>query len=68
MPKVREQMLAARYGADMRFLATCEGGRSRETAYHLKFEHLRQEGEWFSRAPDIFAEIARLSPCNGGGL
>jgi hypothetical protein len=51
----------------LRVMAVCEGGEAREAAYHTQFSAHRLHGEWFSRAPDIFAEIARLSPCDGGG-
>jgi hypothetical protein len=42
-------------------LATANGGRSREAFYHHKFAEHRFSGEWFSRCPEIEAEIARLN-------
>ncbi|MFM9829712.1 MAG: GIY-YIG nuclease family protein [Sphingomonas sp.] len=57
----REQMLRARFGTEGCFLAVANGGAKRERAYHLKYEHLRLDGEWFERHPDILAEIDRLN-------
>ncbi|HEY9578248.1 MAG TPA: GIY-YIG nuclease family protein [Rhizorhapis sp.] len=45
----------------VRLLATRRGG-SREKLYHKLFAAHRLHNEWFSRHPDILAEIDRLSP------
>ena len=42
-------------------LAICDGGRVQEMAYHRKYARHRLSGEWFTRHPDILAEIARLT-------
>lgn len=42
-------------------LATRAGGAARETAYHQQFAEHRLHGEWFTRTPEIEAEIARLT-------
>jgi hypothetical protein len=41
-------------------LATVRGGRVREHQYHDQFAAHRLHGEWFSPAPEINAEIARI--------
>lgn len=43
-------------------LATARGGRGREMFYHHKFMEHAVGGEWFNPAPEILAEIARLTP------
>lgn len=45
----------------LRILATCGGGRTAEMRYHRKFEEHSVGGEWFSRCPEIEAEIERLN-------
>jgi hypothetical protein len=42
-------------------LATVTGTLKDERAYHRRFAAHRLHGEWFARAPDILAEIERLS-------
>jgi hypothetical protein len=42
-------------------LAVAPGGRSRESHYHHKFREHREFGEWFTRAPEIEEEMARLA-------
>lgn len=43
------------------FLATVDGGRDLERAYHERFaEHRHGKSEWFDPAPEILAEIERL--------
>ena len=42
--------------------ALVEGGFADEADYHRLFAPHRLHGEWFSPAPDILAEIARLTP------
>ncbi|MBB5709369.1 GIY-YIG nuclease family protein [Sphingomonas xinjiangensis] len=44
-------------------LAAARGGREREAYYHQKFDAHALGNEWFTRCPEIEAEIARL---NGG--
>lgn len=44
----------------LKVLATVEGGQKREREYHRQFAAHRLHGEWFSRTPEIEAEIARL--------
>ena len=45
----------------LRLLATVGGGEAREAAYHIQFASARLHGEWFSRTPEIEAEIGRLA-------
>lgn len=42
-------------------LATINGGRTRERYYHQRFASHSIGDEWFARAPEIEAEIARLN-------
>ena len=42
-------------------MAVANGGRCRERYYHTIFAAHRRDGEWFDRAPEILAEIERLS-------
>jgi hypothetical protein len=46
----------------LRVLATRTGGEMRESAYHRQFSDHRLHGEWFTRCPEIEAEITHLSP------
>lgn len=57
-----ERLKALQLGSpvDLRVLATAPGGAARERAYHDQFAEARVRGEWFSRTPEIEAEIARL--------
>ncbi len=45
----------------LELLAAVTGTMKTERDYHLRFAEHRLHGEWFSPAPDILAEIARLS-------
>jgi Meiotically up-regulated gene 113 len=45
----------------LRLLATARGGRTREMHYHRKFRAHSVGNEWFEFAPEIEAEIARLT-------
>ncbi len=47
--------------AKLAVVGTCPGGLAQEQAYHRQFAEHRLHGEWFSPAPDILAEIARLT-------
>jgi len=42
-------------------LATCPGSIKLEREYHRRFADARLLGEWFTRTPEIEAEIARLN-------
>lgn len=57
-----ERLKALQLGSpiELRILATAPGGAARERAYHDQFAAMRVRGEWFERAPEIEAEIARL--------
>lgn len=44
----------------LRMYASRAGGELREGAYHFQFANDRLHGEWFTRTPEIEAEIARL--------
>lgn len=50
----------------LRLLATVDGTRALERAYHTRFADHRLHGEWFAPHPDILAEIARLTTRQGG--
>jgi len=55
----------------VKVLAVRQGGETRERAYHHQFAAHRLHGEWFTRCPEIEAEIGRLSspipdPLNDG--
>ena len=45
----------------MGLLAKARGGRSRERYYHRLFAQFSEGEEWFTRVPEIDAEIARLN-------
>ncbi len=45
----------------LNLLARCGGGRDAESHYHRKFEAHAVGGEWFTRCPEIEAEIGRLN-------
>lgn len=45
----------------LELLATVKGGLGTERELHTRFAEHRIRGEWFSPAPDILAEIARLT-------
>jgi len=60
-PRRRLSMLRSETGRDLRILALRPGGRWEEAGYHLMFYDFRRHGEWFTRCPEIEAEIARLS-------
>lgn len=46
----------------LRILALVTGGKAVETRYHSRFREHHSHGEWFNPAPEILAEIDRLSP------
>lgn len=45
----------------LKIFAVASGGEAREEAYHYQFHEHRLHGEWFSRTPEIEAEITRLN-------
>lgn len=59
--KNRRRMLEKEHGCTVTVLATRPGGRFLENLYHNRFHDHRLHGEWFSRHPDILAEIDRLN-------
>ena len=63
-PRRRLRELRTKTGQDLRLLATCPGagvGSFTEDIYHRRFFEHALGGEWFSRHPDILAEIARVN-------
>lgn len=44
----------------LEIFATAKGGRAMELAYHRRFRKHHMRGEWFTRCPQIEAEITRL--------
>lgn len=60
-PTHRLSQLRAEHSPDLRLLAKCFGGYTREGAYHAQFAHLRYKGEWFTVTDEIKAEIERLN-------
>jgi hypothetical protein len=59
-PNERMKQLQAATGNPHELLATLRGGEN-ESAYHSIFTEHRLYGEWFAPAPEILAEIDRLS-------
>lgn len=59
---VEQRMLALQVGSPVRLsiIASVAGPPKLERAYHRRFAAHRLHGEWFTRHPDILAEIARL--------
>lgn len=45
----------------VRILALASGGEFRERAYHTQFDRHWSHSEWFTRCPEIEAEIERLN-------
>jgi hypothetical protein len=60
-PPQRLASLQVGHWLKLSILATVDGGRPAERAYHNRFAAYRLHGEWFDRHPDILAEIDRLS-------
>lgn len=44
----------------LRIRAAAPGGQKEEAEYHRRFAKWRQHGEWFTRSPEIVAEMRRL--------
>lgn len=59
-PDRRLRTLQSGSPVQLRILATTFGGPVLERDYHRKFAAHRLHGEWFTRCPEIEAEIARL--------
>jgi hypothetical protein len=57
--RVRDLRLANAY--PLHVWASVEGAPSLEREYHRQFAANRLHGEWFTRSPEIEAEIARLN-------
>lgn len=57
----RLRAIAACSPIPLSVLAIRAGGERRETAYHEQFAAHRLHGEWFTRCPEIEAEIAHLN-------
>ncbi len=60
-PAQRLKGLQTSHPVKLSLLAVVHGAGPLEGEYHRKFDEHRLEGEWFSPAPDILAEIARLN-------
>lgn len=60
-PKARLRQLQHASPYDLRILATIPEGQDLEAHYHRCFAAHRLRGEWFTRCPEIEAEIARLN-------
>jgi hypothetical protein len=58
---VRFRTLQAYSPVPLEILAVRQGSEATECAYHDWFAAHRLHGEWFSPAPEILAEIARLT-------
>jgi hypothetical protein len=67
-PLERLNTLQTGHHEKLELLATCQGGQSRERAYHKQFADRRLNGEWFERCPEIEAEIGKLSQEDNNGL
>lgn len=61
-PVSRLRTLQTGHHERLELLATCDGGMTKERAYHDRFAAHRLSGEWFARAPEILAEIGMLTP------
>ncbi|ASY45384.1 hypothetical protein CJD35_13775 [Sphingobium xenophagum] len=60
-PRDRLNGLQTGHHETLYLLATAAGGRAGELEYHQRFKSAHLRGEWFSRHPDILAEIERLN-------
>lgn len=66
-PSARLREIQTGYPYKLSILALVDGGHDVERAYHKRFASARLTGEWFTRCPEIEAEIARLSLERLGG-
>lgn len=60
-PRRRFRSVQAGVWMPLQLLALVEGTRATERAYHKRFKQWHIRGEWFTRCPEIEAEIARLT-------
>lgn len=60
-PSARLSDLQTSHHEKLSLLATLRGDLALEKAYHKRFAAHRLSGEWFTRAPEIEAEIDRLN-------
>jgi hypothetical protein len=56
----RVRMLQIGNPKELRVRAAAPGGQKEKAAYHRQFAKWRQRGEWFTRSPEIIAEMRRL--------
>ena len=56
-PALRMAELQACSPTRLVILATCEGGKKRESDYHSRFASTRLHGEWFSRSEPLMRLI-----------
>lgn len=57
----RLRSLQASHWCKLKILAAVSACEADEREYHRRFTASRLSGEWFSRTPELEAEIARLS-------
>lgn len=57
-PRARLRELQISQPAPLRLLAVIAGGRGVEANFHRRFAHAKIRGEWYTREPDLMAEIA----------
>jgi hypothetical protein len=60
-PETRLARLQTGSPIKLQVLGTVMGGQETEREYHNRFRHLRLDGEWFERTPEILEEIRRLN-------
>ncbi len=60
-PHERLASLQTAHWMKLSIVAKVEGGQADEREYHRQFAAHRLHGEWFTRCPEIEAEIARLN-------
>lgn len=59
-PRARVKALQTSHAMELRLAAVTKGGVYQERRYHERFGDRRLVGEWFSRCPEIDAEVRRL--------
>jgi hypothetical protein len=55
--KVRMKALKSAAGKDLKLLKVVPGTRDDESRFHKLFQHLRVQGEWFRRDPELLGFI-----------